>query len=76
MRGSVYTRREHATSNNGEPLAGLPRGALIVLIGRGDEFIVPNGGTVIEAGDRLLMLAGEEDLGKTRSIVEEEESKK
>lgn len=52
--------------------AGFPKGALIVLIGRGDEFIVPNGGTVIELGDRLLMLADEEDLSKTRSIVESE----
>jgi cell volume regulation protein A len=50
--------------------AGFPRGALIVLIGRGNEFIVPNGGTVIEPADRLLVLADEEDLGKTRSIVE------
>lgn len=50
--------------------AGFPKGALIVLIGRGSEFIVPNGGTVIELGDRLLMLADDEDLGKTRSIVE------
>ena len=37
--------------------AGFPRGALIVLIGRGNEFIVPNGGTVIEPADRLLVLA-------------------
>jgi potassium/hydrogen antiporter len=50
--------------------AGFPRGALIVLIGRGNEFIVPNGGTVIEPADRLLVLADDEDLGKTRSIVE------
>jgi cell volume regulation protein A len=50
--------------------AGFPKGALIVLIGRGNEFIVPNGGTVIEPGDRLLMLANGEDLGKTRAIVE------
>jgi cell volume regulation protein A len=50
--------------------AAFPRGALIILIGRGDKFIVPNGGTVIEPGDRLLMLAGEEDLARTRSIVE------
>lgn len=54
--------------------AGFPKGALIVLIGRGNEFIVPNGGTVIELGDRLLMLADEEDLGKARSIVESEET--
>src|SRR6185436_20039575 len=50
--------------------AGFPKGALIVLIGRGSEFIVPDGGTVIETGDRLLMLANDEYLGKTRSIVE------
>jgi len=50
--------------------AAFPKGALIILIGRGDKFIVPNGGTVIERGDRLLMLAGEEDLSRTRSIVE------
>ena len=49
--------------------AGLPKGALIVLIGRGKEFIVPNGGTVIEPGDRLLMLADEADLSKTRMAV-------
>ena len=54
--------------------AGFPKGALIVLIGRGGEFIVPNGGTVIEPGDRLLMLGGEEDLARTRSIVESEEA--
>ena len=50
--------------------AGFPKGALIVLIGRGSEFIVPNGGTVIELGDRLLTLADQEDLSKTRAIVE------
>jgi potassium/hydrogen antiporter len=65
----------HGSSVIGKQIvgAGLPKGALIVLIGRGSEFIVPNGGTVIELGDRLLMLADEEDLGKTRSIVESED---
>jgi potassium/hydrogen antiporter len=50
--------------------AGFPKGALIVLLGRGNEFIVPDGGTVLESGDRLLMLADQEDLGRTRSAVE------
>jgi potassium/hydrogen antiporter len=50
--------------------AGFPKGALIVLIGRGGAFIVPNGGTVIEPGDRLLVLADEDDLGTSRAIVE------
>ena len=45
--------------------AGFPRGALIVLIGRDNKFIVPNGGTVLESGDRLLVLADKDNLGKT-----------
>lgn len=39
---------------------GLPPGVLIVLIGRGDDLVVPNGGTVIEVGDTLLLLANTE----------------
>lgn len=35
----------------------LPREVLIILIGRGNEFIVSTGGTVLQAGDTLLMLA-------------------
>ena len=53
--------------------AGFPKDALIVLIGRGNEFLVPNGGTVLESGDRLLVLADKDDLARTRSIVESEE---
>jgi potassium/hydrogen antiporter len=37
----------------------LPKGALLVLIGREDDMVVPTGGTVIEAGDRILLLAGD-----------------
>ncbi|HJZ69114.1 MAG TPA: TrkA C-terminal domain-containing protein, partial [Blastocatellia bacterium] len=51
---------------------GFPKGALVVLIGRGNKFIVPKGGTVIESGDRLLVLANKEDLAATRAIVEGE----
>jgi cell volume regulation protein A len=36
---------------------GLPRSALIAIINRGDETIPPRGSTVIEAGDRLFVLA-------------------
>jgi cell volume regulation protein A len=34
----------------------LPPGVLIALIGRDRDVIVPNGGTVIEAGDHLLLV--------------------
>lgn len=37
--------------------AALPQGALIVIVSRGTDFIVPRGGTVLEAGDTLLMFA-------------------
>lgn len=36
---------------------GLPRGALVVTIARGGEFVVPGGETEIAAGDALLLLA-------------------
>lgn len=36
---------------------GLPEGTLIVLIRRGDGFVIPQGTTVIEGGDELLVLA-------------------
>jgi cell volume regulation protein A len=51
---------------------GLPQGALIVLLGRGNEFIVPTGRTVLEAGDTLLILADENALAETQALVEEE----
>jgi Trk K+ transport system NAD-binding subunit len=40
-----------------------------VLIGRGAEFTVPNGGTILRSGDRLLVLADRDDLRKTRMAV-------
>ncbi|MBR3951476.1 MAG: potassium/proton antiporter [Bacteroidaceae bacterium] len=37
----------------------LPHGALVMLIRRGQEFIVPNGSVQLRPGDRLLMLSQE-----------------
>lgn len=48
---------------------GFPRGALIVLVGRGDSFIVAKGGTVVQPYDRLLVLADKEALAETRRII-------
>ncbi len=36
---------------------GLPDGALIVLISRDDEFVVPQGSTMLFGGDEVLVLA-------------------
>jgi cell volume regulation protein A len=47
----------------------LPADALIVLIGRQEDMLVPRGATRIEAEDRLLVLADQEALERIRSIV-------
>jgi cell volume regulation protein A len=48
---------------------GLPKGALLVLIGRGDGFFVPSGSTMLEAGDTLYLLANKETLGQMKQIL-------
>jgi len=49
----------------------LPGGALIVLIRRGDDALVPGGRTQIESGDTLLVLAEPEELRRVRDIVDQ-----
>ncbi len=48
----------------GKRIADLktPEKCLIMLISRGDKFIIPAGPTVLEGGDVLLVLANKEDL--------------
>ncbi len=47
----------------------LPREALIVLIGREDQLVLPNGGTLIEAFDTLLVMADKTSRAKVRAMV-------
>jgi cell volume regulation protein A len=49
---------------------GLPQGALIVLVSKADECFTPNGGTILEAGDQLLMLADKDSMAKIRTLLE------
>ncbi|MCW5978086.1 MAG: potassium/proton antiporter [Bryobacteraceae bacterium] len=48
----------------------LPRSALIVLVSRGDDFLVPRGGTTLERGDVMLVLGESTDIEAVRSAVE------
>lgn len=41
---------------------GLPESSLIVLITRDEDILVPNGNTIIEQGDKLLLLANKDAL--------------
>lgn len=52
----------------------FPARRIDLLIGRDDSFIVAKGGTVIQPGDRLLILAGKQDLAETRHVLEESQA--
>lgn len=61
----------------GSPAAGrpivaleLPANALVVLIRRGEGQIIPTGSSVLETGDRLMVLANAQDLAETRRIID------
>jgi cell volume regulation protein A len=68
---------QEAVIREGSPLAGkaifetkLPRDYLVVLIARGDEFIIPNGSVVLQANDRMLGLARAETHRKVQDLIE------
>lgn len=48
---------------------GLPKDSLIVLISRGDKFMIPGGATVLQGGDVLLVLAEPKDLPAVYNAV-------
>jgi cell volume regulation protein A len=48
---------------------GLPDAALVVLISRDGQFLVPRGSTSIADGDRLLLLANDEAFAEVRRLL-------
>ncbi|MBA3885131.1 MAG: potassium/proton antiporter [Acidobacteria bacterium] len=48
---------------------GLPAGVLVVLLYRQGEIVVPQGGTVFEEGDRVLLLAEDEAFATARGLL-------
>lgn len=59
----------HNSAAVGKSLVELsfPEDTLVVLIGRDDEYIVPSGGTILQEGDTILVLAGEKYLPEIRT---------
>lgn len=45
----------------GQPLSRYPGKGLIMMIRRGDKIIIPEGDTILEAGDKLVILKLEQD---------------
>ncbi|MGY6500600.1 MAG: potassium/proton antiporter [Acidimicrobiales bacterium] len=50
---------------------GLPPGALVLLIRRDNTFVVPQGGTYLEANDDLLVLCDPADIATITTLVAE-----
>ncbi len=48
----------------------LPTGALVVLLRRADEMVIPNGETVLQPGDIITLLLNRESLDATRAMIE------
>jgi len=46
---------------------GLPDDFLVILIARRDEFLVPSGGTILQAGDTLLALSGKDSFAAVQA---------
>lgn len=51
-------------------LPGWPREALILVLYRGTGFFVPDGGTTLAAGDRLVVLTSKTTIDAIRAIAE------
>jgi len=48
----------------------IPPGCLVVLISRDDRFLIPNGATILEEADVLLVLANNQDLKTLQALIQ------
>jgi len=55
----------------GKPLfqVGIPQDCLVVLIARDEKFFIPNGATLLNEGDVLLVLANNVALKKLHTVI-------
>jgi hypothetical protein len=49
---------------------GFPDSSLVMLVGRGDNYIVPRGATVLRERDALMILTDRDDIKKLRAVIE------
>jgi len=50
---------------------GLPPGALVVVLDREGQTMVPSGGTFVQAGDKLLVMAARPDIARVQELLED-----
>ncbi len=51
---------------------GLPKSALMILVGRGEDFIARRRSTVVESGDQLLVLADKREIADLYRLLDPE----
>lgn len=65
------------TAGEGSPITGRPlqhvrskiqKGSIIGTILRGDEMIIPNGSTIIEPGDQMILITYSKDVSRARRL--------
>ncbi len=49
---------------------GLPKGSLVVIVGRGNQFVAAEGGTILHAGDVTSILTTKDNREILRTILE------
>ncbi len=49
---------------------GFPKGTLVVLVARGNQFVAPEGGTTLQAGDIASVLTTRSELPNIRNLLE------
>jgi len=48
----------------------LPEEALVVLIKRDGQFLIPRGGVTLQGGDQVLIAADTDAMARTRELLE------
>jgi cell volume regulation protein A len=69
----IEVRVPHASPITGRSITqlDLPKGALVITIGRDNHTLVPSGATVLRGGDRLLVLADNAAATQVHNMMSE-----
>ncbi len=66
------------TLQNGNRLMdmNIPKGTLVMLVKRGNEFIIPNGQVELKVGDKLLFISDKNEKDPTSTLISQEHNPK
>ena len=66
---STKTGKKSIAGTNTNPGIHVPKGTLIALICRDEKYFIPDGSSVLNSGDVLLVIASNQALQKLQSIL-------